>query len=99
MEGEGCNVFGVPTVIDYGIGAGAGAGAYLWGRRTIGRSVYGHVFTKFSPMGSLPHFLTNDAPPRARDPLKNFIPLSVIIIITIFVFIIIIVVVIIIIII
>ena len=74
MEGEGCNVFGVPTVIDYGIGAGAGAGAYLWGRRTVGRSVYGHVFTKFSPMGSLPHFLTNDAPPRARDPLKKLYP-------------------------
>ena len=27
MEGEGCNVRGAPTVIDYGIGAGAGAGA------------------------------------------------------------------------
>ena len=27
MEGEGCNVCGAPTVIDYGIGAGAGAGA------------------------------------------------------------------------
>ena len=26
MEGEGCNVRGAPTVIDYGIGAGAGAG-------------------------------------------------------------------------
>ena len=24
MEGEGCNVRGAPTVIDYGIGAGAG---------------------------------------------------------------------------
>ena len=81
MKGEGCNVIGAPTVIDYGIGAGAGA--YLWGGRTVGRSVYGHVFTKFSPMGSLPHFLTNDAPPRARDPLKNFIPLSVIIIIVV----------------
>ena len=27
MEGEGCNVCGAPTVIDYGIGAGEGAGA------------------------------------------------------------------------
>ena len=27
MEGEGCNLCGAPTVIDYGIGAGAGAGA------------------------------------------------------------------------
>ena len=25
MEGEGCNVCGAPTVIDYGIGAGVGA--------------------------------------------------------------------------
>ena len=65
MEGEGWNVFGVPTVIDYGIGAGAGAGAYLWGRRKVGRSVYGHVFTKFSPMGSLPHFLTHGVSLRA----------------------------------
>ena len=29
MKGEGCNVCGAPTVIDYGIGAGAGAGAAL----------------------------------------------------------------------
>ena len=65
MEGEGCNVIGAPTVIDYGIGAGAGAGAYLWGGRTVGRSVYGHVFTKFSPMGSLPQFLTHGASLRA----------------------------------
>ena len=28
-----------------------------WG----GRSVYGHVFAKFSWMGSLPHFLTHGA--------------------------------------
>ena len=27
-----------------------------------GRSVYGHVITKFSRMGSLPHFLTHGAP-------------------------------------
>ena len=32
--------------------------------------MYGHVITKFSPMGSLPHFLTYSAPlrePRARE--------------------------------
>ena len=29
-----------------------------------GRSVYGHVITKFSRMGSLPHFLSYGAPPR-----------------------------------
>ena len=29
MEGEGCNVRGTPTVIDYGTGAGAGAGSVL----------------------------------------------------------------------
>ena len=33
--------------------------------RAGGRSVYGHVITKFSRMGSLPHFLTHGAPPRA----------------------------------
>ena len=33
----------------------------LWCRR----SVYGHVITKFSPMGNLPHFLTYGAPLRA----------------------------------
>ena len=27
-----------------------------------GRSVYGHVITKFSPMGRLVHFLTHGAP-------------------------------------
>ena len=31
-----------------------------------GRSVYGHVITKFSRMGSLPHFLTHHAPPELR---------------------------------
>ena len=36
----------------------------LWCRRTDGRAVYGHVFTKFSPMGSLAHFLTHNAPLR-----------------------------------
>ena len=32
-----------------------------------GRSVYGHVITKFSRMGRLLHFLTYGAPLRARD--------------------------------
>ena len=31
----------------------------LWCGRTVGRSVHGHVITKFSRMGSLPHFLTH----------------------------------------
>ena len=30
--------------------------------RSGGRAVYGHVITKFSRMGSLPHFLTHGAP-------------------------------------
>ena len=33
--------------------------------RSGGRSVYGHVITKFSRMGSLPHFLIHGAPLRA----------------------------------
>ena len=33
--------------------------------RAGGRSVYGHVITKFSRMGSLPHFFTHGAPLRA----------------------------------
>ena len=33
--------------------------------RACGRSVYGHVITKFSRMGSLPHFFTHDALLRA----------------------------------
>ena len=40
--------------------------------RAGGRSVYGHVITKFSRMGSLPHFSTHGAPlraARARAPL------------------------------
>ena len=37
----------------------------LWCGRTVGRSVYGHVITKFSRMGSLPHFLTHGAPLRS----------------------------------
>ena len=41
----------------------------LWCGRTAsragGRSVYGHVITKFSRMGSLLHFLTHGAPLRA----------------------------------
>ena len=42
--------------------------------RSGGRSVYGHVITKFSRMGSLPHFVTHGAPlraSRARAPLLN----------------------------
>ena len=39
MEGEGCNVRGAPTVIDYGIDAGAGAGQ-------IGRDVIGRLSVK-----------------------------------------------------
>ena len=35
--------------------------------RTDGRAVYGHVITKFSRMGSLPHFFTHGAPLRARE--------------------------------
>ena len=37
----------------------------LWCGRTVGRAVYGHVITKFSRMGSLPHFVTHGAPLRA----------------------------------
>ena len=40
--------------------------------RASGRSVYGHVITKFSRMGSLPHSFTHGAPlraSRARAPL------------------------------
>ena len=36
--------------------------AYFFFGRSIGRSVYGHVITKFSRMGRLPHFLTYGAP-------------------------------------
>ena len=44
--------------------------------RAGGRSVYGHVITKFSRMGSLPHFFTHGAPlraSRARAPLLRFV--------------------------
>ena len=34
----------------------------LWCGRTVARSVYGHVITKFSRMGRLPHFLSYGAP-------------------------------------
>ena len=56
----------------------------LWCGRTFGRaggrSVYGHVITKFSRMASLPHFPTHGAPMcalRARElryyfPFENF---------------------------
>ena len=43
--------------------------------RSLARSVYGHVITKFSWMGSLPHFITHGAPlraSRARAPLKKW---------------------------
>ena len=33
----------------------------LWCGRTVARSVYGHVITKFSRMGRLPHFLSYGA--------------------------------------
>ena len=37
----------------------------LWCGRTVARSVYGHVITKFSRMGRLPHFLSYGASRRA----------------------------------
>ena len=37
---------------------------YLWCGRIVGR-MYGHVITKISRMGRLPHFLTHGAPLRA----------------------------------
>ena len=43
--------------------------------RAGGRSVYGHMITKFSRMGSLPHSFTHGAPlraSRARAPLSAF---------------------------
>ena len=39
--------------------------------RTGGRSVCGHVITKFSRMGSLSHFFTHGAPLRARELRYN----------------------------
>ena len=47
--------------------------------RAGGRSVYGHVITKFSRMGSLPHFFTHGAPlraVRARAPLLYHLKLN-----------------------
>ena len=41
--------------------------------RTVGRSVYGHVTTKFSRMGSLPHFFTHGALLRARELLYQIL--------------------------
>ena len=44
------------------------------GGRAGGRAVYGHVITKFSQMGSLPHFFTHGAPLpalRARELRYN----------------------------
>ena len=43
----------------------------LWCGRTVGPA-YGQVITKFSRMGSLPHFLTHGTS-RARAPLVIFI--------------------------
>ena len=37
--------------------------------RSGGQPVYGHVITKFSRMGNLPHFLSHGAPLRARAQL------------------------------
>ena len=34
--------------------------------RTVGRLVYGHMITKFSSMGRLPHFVSYGAPPRVE---------------------------------
>ena len=34
--------------------------------RAVGRSVYGHVITKFSRMGRLPHFLSYGEAPRVE---------------------------------
>ena len=39
--------------------------------RAGGRSVYGHVITKFSRMGSLPHFFTHGAPLRASKVIYS----------------------------
>ena len=64
--------------------------------RSGGRSVYGRVITKFSQMGSLPHFLTHGAPlpaaraSRARAPVKTIKVTVIIITITIIIIIIII---------
>ena len=38
---------------------------------SVARSVYGHVTTKFSLMGRLPHFLSYVAPRRAWSSAKN----------------------------
>ena len=44
--------------------------------RSLDRSVYGHVITKFSLMGRLPHFLSYGTPPtralRARVELRYY---------------------------
>ena len=37
--------------------------------RAVGRSVYGHVITKFSRLGRLSHFLSYGAPPARGAPL------------------------------
>ena len=40
--------------------------------RAGGRSVYGHVITQFSPIGSLPHFFTHGAPLLKSDRINGF---------------------------
>ena len=44
----------------------------LWCGRTVARSVYGHVITKFSGMGRLPHFLSYGASRAGGAPLIIF---------------------------
>ena len=39
---------------------------FLWCGRMVGRA-YGHVITKFSRMGKLPHFLAMGLCPRVRE--------------------------------
>ena len=40
--------------------------------RAGGRSVYGHVITQFSPIGSLLHFFTHGAPLLKSDRINGF---------------------------
>ena len=52
----------------------------LSGRRSVGRSVYSHVITKFSRMGRLLHFLTHVAPlarfVRESSAITYYLPFS-----------------------
>ena len=43
----------------------------LWCGRTVALSVYGHVITKFSRMGRLPHFLSYGAPTTRGASLRG----------------------------